>query len=347
MRLVKSDVGLAVVRSGRDSGRPFRFFRGVGALLPSVRAPELRRIRLALRSAMPDHEWWNCIGLFLLAAAVMKADPRLVAASGDFSSLRSPLAVVASIWLEVALGCWALVALHSRVAKGVLAACFTVFAAFALTSVVSNATSCGCFGMLRIPPWIMLAADAVTVAALLLSRVPKSTSSVLTHPRRATFAGAVAILLAVTLSVNFVRRLPQKLDVSSLGRLVVLEPRDWVDHVFPLTGYIGWDVAEPTLMEGDWLVVLHRRSCPACQDLLGRIKRIGANRSSQSIALVEIVDSHNANPESTQSNPDLKGVTSGRMNLRANWFIETPAMFEISGGIVRGIPSVPAASSRF
>jgi len=292
------------------------------------------------------YEWWAALGLVLLLAAVLKSDPRTTVAAGGLGLLRKPSILLALVWAEVGLGCWALSGLHRRATRRWLIGCFCAFGSAALALALEGAHSCGCLGMISVSPWAMFVMDLAIVAGLLVrpcSRAPSPT--VLTQPRKAMATGLAALLLGVLLSARLLHGLPANLDAAGLGQPVILEPRDWTGRVFPLGPHVEWQGKPPALMEGEWSIVLHRRGCPNCRAVLDRLSRGVGPVMPGAIAVVEFPSADDgsigASDDAVLSCPT---VANGRIRDDRDWFVQTPAVIELKDGTVRRVHEVSGSS---
>src|SRR5690606_34396314 len=70
------------------------------------------------------------------------------------------------IAFEAALALWLLVGIWPQWGRWIPAACFAVFSMAALYQAMSGATSCGCFGKVKVNPWITFGMDVLLAAGL-------------------------------------------------------------------------------------------------------------------------------------------------------------------------------------
>jgi hypothetical protein len=282
------------------------------------------------------YEPWSVLGFVLLLTAVLKSDPRTVVAVGGFELLHRPALVTALVCVEAALGCWVLAGLNHRITRRLLIGCFSAFSIAALLLGRAGTGSCNCLGAVRISPWAMLGFDVAVLCGLCFSPRPSAPSlSAWARPRRATAAIVAGVVLCSALSARLWRGTPVDLD----GPVALLEPRDWIGRVFPLQRYIDWQGESPALMEGEWLVVLHRVGCPACGELLARLERADEGGMPSAVALVELPSPREAPDGGAGHAPQsARSIATGRIRDDRNWFVETPASIVLRDGIVRSIP---------
>lgn len=114
------------------------------------------------------------VGLLLLVAAGLKVYGLAVEPVGPSGIFSSPWFQAALVQAECLLGLWLLSGLHARTAWRVTLATFACFAAFSLYQGWVGQTSCGCFGALRVNPWVAFALDGFVITALILARPPQT-----------------------------------------------------------------------------------------------------------------------------------------------------------------------------
>jgi len=293
------------------------------------------------REMMTGCAWWRGLGLLLLIAALLKSDPRQVVAAGGLDVLRVPEVLVVVIWAETGLGCWVLAGFHPRATRRLLICCFGLFAIVAGALVWEGSSSCHCFGTAPIPPWIMLVVDLAIVVALYLS--PASTGISLTlrsHSRRTVVACVAAILLSIGASSRLEAGLPVSIEtaLAKTGRAVLLDPNAWVGRVFPLLSVVQWQSnADPSqLLEGDWVVVLHRRGCPACRAVLDALDRADLTASvPRRLALIEFPTAGPEYPEGHEvSTHTGHALFEGRLLNDRAWFGKIPTVLRLREGFV-------------
>ena len=185
----------------------------------------------------------------------------------------SPFVVLAVATVECLLGWWLLRGWLPGTARFTAIVVFTVFGLLQVYNVLSENTSCGCFGTFTVPPAWMVAFDTLIVAGLTLGRPPRRRAS---RPARAEFA-CVPLALAICIW----------LGVSQWGAAYQMLQL----HVGPTHGIIigrgmgvHWDMISPKLPlrklwvfqrmdppgvldEGRWVVFFSRSNCPRCSEV--------------------------------------------------------------------------------
>ncbi len=217
------------------------------------------------------------LGAVLLTAAALKAESLLMSPDWSFGL----------VLFELTFAAWLFSGQYPAFAWWAAAGCFGTFAMVAGFKVLHGDADCGCFGVVRTPPWVALLIDVTALVALLTTYYDRAT----TRTNRSTFisrlpkaAGYAVILLVAakaSLSLGFANGLTR--DGASLT-----DPSRWVGQRFPLLEQI--DIGKK-LSSGECIVILHRHDCALCEETLNAPwfcdSAYGGGDSGQ-IALVEL-----------------------------------------------------------
>lgn len=275
-------------------------------------------------------------GLFLVIAAVLKTVQIM---TDPAAALRSPLGhnllPVLQIGGELAVGSIFLLGVYWRTLRWGALALFAAFAAYSFHLAMSGATSCSCFGPVQMNPWWTFSMDVLVFLGLCSSvlleglfapiRDGGSGEPLVTKQPKRQRAVAVVTCLVVVSAVFLFRYTSSRAALTnrrpdSAGGLVVLEPEAWVGQKLPIANSIDID-----LSSGDWLVVLHRHECRACQKELPLYEERAV--AGERIALIEV--------------PPYGNVTAhgpaniyGRLRQDHDWFVQTPVEIRLQRGVV-------------
>jgi hypothetical protein len=207
------------------------------------------------------------VGLVLITAAVLKAveiiaNPTVALATGRWLL---PL----QIGIELAIGLVALSGLYWRQLRWLAAVLFAGFAAYSLYLATTGATSCGCFGPVRIHPWWTFSLDLAILLGLLASlfaRVPLLAARRYTlnpcesalaapaqlpderkqcgvaHHRMLIIAGMTVLIVTVALLVRYIESRTATAEgiLATDTGLVLLEPEKWVGQKLPIADDIDF-----------------------------------------------------------------------------------------------------------
>lgn len=269
----------------------------------------------------------------LLAAAVAKWSPSSVSARTVDGSLPLAVFIAFLVVFEIALAAGLLLASWPPQTKWIPGTCFAAFAAVALFRVLAGAESCGCFGRVKVSPWITLLMDALLAAGLWVW--PPGREPVLRLPRLGLMprVGIVGVVVAVALGLSL-WRLPRPVvavvdgeptGLLQAGSLTILEPGQWIGRGFPLVAEI--DIGD-RLRIGRWVAVLHQVHCSTCQEALPFYEAQARDAGGHGVALIEMPPHEGA--ESHDSHAVRGTLSAGR-----EWFASTPVVLLLEDGMVR------------
>lgn len=124
---------------------------------------------------------------------------------------------------------------------------------------------CGCFGPIKVNPWLTAVMDLAVVLGLLVTW-PARVGPVMPHrwPQVLATASSV-ILLSAAGAYGATVSVPDYLAASGMslgyGYFVLLEPETWKGQQLPILEHI--DIGKQ-LSKGRWIVVMHQHTCPDC-----------------------------------------------------------------------------------
>jgi hypothetical protein len=251
-------------------------------------------------------------------------------AGGDVLSSAGVVACVTG--LEVGLGLMLVTGAYPRTTRRVTLACFTVFAGVASYKTFAGDSSCGCFGQIQVAPWLTLAFDLTAVGALAMCGLGNPTRPAAPNHRS---LAAVAVALAAAAAGAVLALTPEAVPVTpdgdfvGAGRVVVLQPKDWIGKPFPLRKYVEID---EDLSRGRWTLILFQRDCPKCQSVLNR-HQVGAPARGDRLVLIEVPPPG----EPGSSDAPIPGCVYGRLAGTKEWFVELPVCLELIDGKVGSV----------
>jgi len=275
------------------------------------------------------------LALILFVAAVLKARALSMGIDLGSESLQPQWMRVASVECEFLLGFWLVSGLYPIGSWRVALAAFVAFTCISLCRGLMGYSSCGCFGALRVSPWITATMDAAFVGVLLRYRPHKKHLRVQPHWSEMLRTGAIGVgasaFGAYALSDSTPGRLGDNGIVSDDTRFVVLEPETWQGKQWPLLQHI--DIGEH-LAQGGWIVIIHRQTCPHCPSVVARYQEVARNAVGQAnaprISLVEMPPYASASSgEATDSS-----WVVGRLSDAKRWFVQTPVVVRLENGRV-------------
>jgi hypothetical protein len=300
------------------------------------------------------------VSAVLLTAAALKTAALVTGASlASTNVISGRWAQIALIEVELLLAILLLVGTRPRLTCAAALVLFTIFALVSLTKLASGAETCGCFGAAPIHPGYSFALD-IAIIALLYAFPPikgrelasgewraesgepdgkvHQPASLLWLPPQFYLSFAILPLAAAALSLYQPTVSSAKPGVEIVdGRLVIVDPVDWVGTEFPLLDYT--DIGDQ-LGTGNWAVLVYHHDCQDCRTALGELAMSSPNSGSPlsplrspsaqtRIAVIEIPP-YGSSPAAPGS------VVHGRVTDELEWFVATPLWLELTDGRVTG-----------
>lgn len=224
-----------------------------------------------------------------------------------------------------------LLALHRRWARPLAIITLLAFIAVLIASMQQGMASCGCFGTIETPPWVMLLIDgALLLACLALPFTPRPKRSPMTNARwiAITAASAVAVggaWLMFKRDLVGVWGSPAKLVAFDLMRS---SGRAWRDamlfNVLPVTPA---DFAE---RQQTW--VLYRDTCPTCHALFENSLKV----ETPGVRVVGVlVPAPGATPYELPAHVTRTSLPEGN-----DYVIQTPMIVVIEGDRIVSVSNV-------
>ncbi len=288
------------------------------------------------------------VGTMLLVAAALKIWHflRLTTAS---AVLHEPQGATPGLiaW-ETFLGLWPLFGVYMNAALRVAILCFSVFACDAFYEAVGGKADCGCFGQVRVNPWLTTAFDLLVICSLFFGAGPAGPSAaVRRRPSSGTlFAVFVVVGLAVGTSSYFLHPIfkatREGLRVADGGRLVILEPGKWIGLRFPLFGDLK---ISPKLRKGKWVLLFYHANCTECQQTIPIYERLAQDEllsgNSIHIAFIRVPSEPRTPVPANLFRPTPALRTT--LDSQHQWIATTPIAVELRNGLVIATVSGPTA----
>ena len=266
------------------------------------------------------------LGSVLVVASFLKGFDLLTDPLAGYDVIGPRWLLIVLVGFEWGLGLWLLAGFHPRLTRWVAIACFSVFAGTTLMMALAGESSCGCFGRVRVSPWLTLSFDLAAVGALLsFPPVVADYPTVKSKSSRLRLVGLLTFALWVSV--------PWAIAAATIhGDKVVLDPETWVGKRFPLLGSI--DIGHE-LAKGRWTIVLFRHNCSACASAIPRYEEMARKAINDPdvprIALIEIPPYASSNERVVSSESPCK---LGRLDESKVWSIATPTTISLLDRIV-------------
>lgn len=272
------------------------------------------------------NRWWMAYSLsvatLLFVAAAMKAwnAPKILATVGLLSNqwlLTTAIGVEAVIAVLI-------VGLPPRMARILIVVVFGCFAFVASYALLSG-RDCNCFGFDLLGAWVTLPVDIIVlIAALFVCPNRKE----LRQASGFIYVAALATLLAATgIGISQYRMSQAK----SSERLEFLLADDMIDKPWPITEKYHLELAQ--LKTGHWLILIVRRDCEHCRDLINQQFQDPRKHRLGERTLIFIAGS-----DKWSFQFDHVSLVPGRQSI--SWtegepFVASPAVFLSIDGVVK------------
>jgi hypothetical protein len=208
--------------------------------------------------------------------------------------------------------------------------CFVAFFIVSVMKGLSGESSCGCFGIVTVNPWITALYDTIIVIILVVFREPINFDFKLSILNRKKLIIVLMLWFVLAIPVLFAMLSLKQQPHATLGTefisfddkpMIVLKPETWISKQFPLTTRFVQQINIEILEKGNWTVILIHNDCPKCLQLISDLERTAEN-----IAIVEIPSGSTAVSLKTPF-PYFK------LDENNDWFVTTPYIVKLSDGI--------------
>ncbi len=273
-------------------------------------------------------------GLLLIAAAFLKFySPAEAATLQVFYNLPKWL-IILGTHLELALGLALLTGVLPRLTRRLAIVVFGCFAMFSLYRLIGGYESCGCFGSLKVPPWVTSILDLTVLTGLLWQR---DYSLPICSPRwaLATYALLAAPMISSVAMDWVTADAVETRLVDTTSSPTILEPETWIGKPFPVTEFL-----EPAidLSQGESVLLFYHHDCPHCQEALPKYEHLAADDPQRQVLLIEVPPYGPAYQSSTAAN-------AVRLSDRQEWFVQAPVEVTLNDGTVKSASlELPAVS---
>ena len=266
------------------------------------------------------------IAALLFFAALMKTWQLATAQYGGVGLFFDPLFILFVTFFEISFAAWLLTGILTKQTWVATIGLFTLFLLISLSKALSGASTCGCLGVLRTNPWVMVFVDSAIIAVLFCGCRKIDIESSFYSKKRLQ----VIILLwgAACLSA-FVAFLSVRKDGDSLigieyeridGRKTILvTPSQWPKDKCPLLPYIEPEEITDRLKSGKWRIVIFKHDCPECRILLKGME----TEEDHNLLFLEV-------PPYGRDNIVPKGFIQAKLTDSVNWLIRTPVIIDFS-----------------
>jgi thiol-disulfide isomerase/thioredoxin len=273
-------------------------------------------------------------GLVLIIAAVLKIHQLLtepIISKGFWESWEFFLI---QIPLELGLGIWLVCGLFRKAAWMLAVLAFGLFILVTLQKGLAGAESCGCFGRVKVNPWITFSVIDIPLFLGLVIFRPKGLK-LLPPPwpsARHFFGVAIPTFIAFSVIIPYLifHKPPDKTD-----KYEVVRPAEWISQAqnkeWSMFKYI--DIAD-SLRSNIVIVVFYSTECETCHKAIPLYDQISrdmvGNKDSLRFALIEIPPYASKQGLVPVDTPCLRG----KLDSSKKWYIQTPLVVVVQDGVV-------------
>jgi thiol-disulfide isomerase/thioredoxin len=270
-------------------------------------------------------------GLVLIVAAVLKIHQLLtepIISEGFWESWEFFLI---QIPLELGLGIWLVCGLFRKAAWILAVLAFGLFIAVTLQKAFAGAESCGCFGTVKVNPWITLSIIDIPLFLGLLIFRPRGLKLLPPPWPKAVHFFGVAIPTFIIFSI-IMPYLILNPPLEKTDTYEVVKPEEWMQQAGDWSMLEHVDIAD-SLLSNMVIVVFYSIECDTCQEtvpLYDQMARdMAGNEDAIQFAFIEIPPyaSDDLVPADT---PCLRG----RLDASKKWYMQTPLVVVLQEGIV-------------
>ena len=273
-------------------------------------------------------------GIVLLVASALKIQQLLtepIISKGFWESWEFFLI---QIPLEMGLGIWLVCGLFRKAGWLLGLIAFGGFIGVTLYKGLTGEASCGCFGMVKVNPWLTLSAIDIPIFILLAIFRPKGEKLLPPPWPKPVHFFAIAIptfiLLPAIEYILITNKPPLKTD-----KYEVIDTNEWVtqkQNLWPMLEDI--DIKQQ-LQSGLWVVLLYHCDCPDCAKAIPKYeemyKSFKANENAINFAFIEMPPYGDEKQQLVSPNSE---VTRGKLNDIKKWLVQTPVVVVLNDGVV-------------
>jgi hypothetical protein len=283
-------------------------------------------------------------GALFLAAAALRVRQLVGTPSSVLGSNVIPVSAALIAW-ETFLGLWLISGALPRVARRVAIGCFSVFACYTLYEALAGKADCGCFGQVEVNPWFTFILDVSIVLALTFLGKPGAGNAGNSRWAQQKWPVAAAAALGLAAGVTVAMLHPKVVSAANglasadNGRIVILEPHQWLYHRLPVLKHIVSQRRKRPmgrqLATGNWVIMFYHASCGECRRTIPIYEQLAQREmlagKTPHVAFVRVPSGSGVSVGGLfHSNIALHGT----MDATHDWFAETPIVLQMRSGRV-------------
>jgi thiol-disulfide isomerase/thioredoxin len=269
-------------------------------------------------------------GIFLIGASILKIHQLVTEPIISRGLWESWEFFLIQIPLELGLGIWLVCGLFRKAGWLLGLIAFGGFIGITLFKGITGEASCGCFGVVKVNPWITLIVVDIPIFLLLAIFRPKGEKLFPPPWPKAAHFFAIAIptfiLLPAIEYVLITNKPPMKAE-----KYEVIDIKQWQNRQrWSLLDYI--DMKEQ-LQNGEWVVLMYHNDCPDCREAIPVYEKMYKDLTGNNINMAFIEMPPYEDGKQQLVKPDSI-VTRGRLSEAKKWYVQTPVVVVLRDGKV-------------
>jgi hypothetical protein len=232
-------------------------------------------------------------------------------------------------------------------ARWIGVAMLTAFVPVLIGDLLLGASSCGCFGAVKVSPWVTIVTDVTFLLGLLvLGRQEPRLAMTRDLPTSKVLIAGVWSLLSVVVAFGLSAPAATVHDGSDGGSAEVgsggapalpadgyymPQYKDWIGRPFQELDVASWASNLPDDLDfGPQYVIFYRKDCEHCHELMALYFSGSLERLTTAIAVPE---RHGFPTENLQPF-DCPECRLAELPAGIDWFLQTPVLVRLAGGVV-------------
>jgi len=242
-------------------------------------------------------------------------------------------------------------------ARWVGVAMLTAFLPVLIGDLLLGASSCGCFGAVKVSPWVTLVTDVTFLLGLLvLGRREPRLALTPNLPTSKVLVAGVWSLLSVLMAFGVSVPAATKIGVSDGGSgevgsgvgpalpedgYYMPQYQDWIGRPFRELDVASWASKLPDDLEnGLQYVIFYRKDCEHCHELMELHFSGSLEQPTTAVAVPE----REGFPTENLQPFECSGCRLAELPAGIDWFLQTPVLVRLADGVVECAAEVEAAA---
>jgi hypothetical protein len=232
-------------------------------------------------------------------------------------------------------------------------AVLTTFVPVLIGDLMLGASSCGCFGAVKVSPWTTLVMDVTfLIGLLILGRGEPRLALTTQLPTARVAITGIWCLLAVAVAFGVPAQTPPEngAPAEAGGHAGLSLPADgyylpqyadWVGHAFHELEIASWIANLPeNIGFGQYYVMFYRKDCEHCHELMA----LYFSESLPAPTVAVAVPEKNGFPTENLQPFACRECLLAELPSGIDWFLQTPVLVRLSDGVVECAAEVEASA---